>query len=97
MKNLTNIEKIPMNINTKVLRPRNKIINNENQQIPKKRNLLDNKEENRKFGKDIKNYLENLKQPKSKNKSITSSFRIPTEKSNEENEKYKVNLIPFLF
>lgn len=92
--NLANIEKLP--INTKVLRNR-KIINNENQQIPKKRNLnLNNKEEVRKFGRDIKNYLENLKQPKSKNKSVSSSQRIPTEKSNEENEKFKVNLY-FLF
>jgi len=94
--NIANIEKLSMN--TKVLRSR-KIINNENQnnQNSKKRNLnLANKEEVRKFGKDIKNYLENLKLPKSKNKSITSSQRIPTEKSNEENEKFKVNLFLIL-
>jgi len=94
--NIANIEKLSMN--TKVLRSR-KIINNENQnnQNSKKRNLnLANKEEVRKFGKDIKNYLENLKLPKSKNKSITSSQRIPTEKSNEKNEKFKVNLFLIL-
>ena len=89
--NIANIEKLPMN--TKILRSR-KIIQNENPQIPKKRNL-DKKEEVRKFGKDIKNCIDNLKLPKSKTKTITSSQRIPTEKSNEENEKFKVIFISF--
>lgn len=92
--NIAKIEKIPMN--GKVLRSR-KIINNENIPNPIKKNLnLGNREEIRKFGKDIKNYIENLKMPKSKNKSTTKSQRIPTEKSNDEIEKFKVNFY-FLF
>jgi hypothetical protein len=101
MKNFANIEK--NQINTKMLRSR-KIVSNENTQITQNQNTKQNqikknlnlqnqnKEEIRKFGKDIKYYIENLKLPKNKNNSILYTQRIQIEKNYEENEKFKVFL-----
>jgi hypothetical protein len=100
MKNFANIEE-KNKINTKLLRSR-KIVSDENQQNTKQNQLkkninLQNMDEVRKFGKDIKCHLENLKLPNSKNKSILNTQGNQIEKNYEDNEKFKVINSLFFF